>query len=341
AGPADHQPTEKPMSRFTPPIAALVALAAVSGAPRAEDSVTFGTNWKAEAEHGGYYQAVATGIYKKHGLNVTIRQGGPAVNHAQLLAAGRIDFNMGDNCFSALNFVKENIPMVVVGATFQKDPAVLMAHPGTGAENLKDLKGRPAYIGAATRTGWWLWLQNVHGFSDDQIRPYTFNLAPWLADKRAAVQGFATSEPYSAALAGVKPVVHLLADNGYDSYNETIETSLKLAREKPDLVQRFVDASIEGWYGYLYGDPSPGNALIKKDNPEMTDDLIAFGVKAMKAYGIVDSGDARTMGIGAMSDARWKRFFDFAVKAGVYDARLDYKKAYTLQFVNKKVGMAK
>jgi NitT/TauT family transport system substrate-binding protein len=261
------------------------------------------------------------------------------VNHSQLLAAGRIDFNMGSNCFTALNFVKENIPMVVVGTTFQKDPAVVMAHPGTGADKLADLKGRPMLVGASTRTGWWLWLQGTYGFTDDQIRPYTFNLAPWLADKRAGVQGFVTSEPYSAEKAGVKPVVHLLADNGYDSYNETIETSLKLVNEKPDLVQRFVDASIEGWYSYLYGDPAPGNALIKKDNPEMTDDLIAFGIKAMKSYGIVDSGDAKTQGIGAMSDARWKRFFDFAVKAKVYDASLDYKKAYTMKFVNKKVGM--
>ncbi len=329
------------MPHFTK-IAALAAAAlALTGAARAEDAVTFGTNWKGEAEHGGYYQAVATGIYKKYGLNVTIRQGGPSVNHSQLLAAGRLDFNMGSNCFTALNFVKENIPMVVVGTTFQKDPAVVMAHPGTGAEKLADMKGRPMLIGASTRTGWWLWLQGAYGFSDDQIRPYTFNLAPWLADKRAGVQGFVTSEPYSAEKAGVKPVVHLLADNGYDSYNETIETSLKLVREKPDLVQRFVDASIEGWYSYLYGDPAPGNALIKKDNPEMTDDLIAFGIKAMKSYGIVDSGDSKTLGIGAMSDARWKRFYDFAVKAKVYDASLDYKKAYTMQFVNKKVGLPK
>jgi NitT/TauT family transport system substrate-binding protein len=334
------------MSRLTFPTTAFLALAAtalaaVAAPARAQDNVTFGTNWKAEAEHGGYYQAVAAGIYKKYGLNVTIRQGGPAVNHSQLLAAGRLDFNMGNNCFSALNFVKENIPMVAVATTFQKDPAILMAHPNTGAEKLADLKGRPAYIGAATRTGWWLWLAGAYGFSDDQIRPYQFNLAPWLADKRAVVQGFVTSEPYSAEKAGVLPVVHLMADNGYDSYNETIETSWKLVNEKPDLVQRFVNASIEGWYGYLYGDPSPANALIKKDNPEMTDDLIAFGIKAMKAYGIVDSGDAKTLGIGAMSDARWKRFFDFAVKAKVYDAALDYKKAYTLQFVNQKHGMPK
>jgi NitT/TauT family transport system substrate-binding protein len=316
------------------------ALAALSSLPAAAlDEVTFGTNWKAQAEHGGHYQAVAAGIYEKHGLKVTIRQGGPSVNHGQLLAAGRIDFNMGDNCFTALNYVKENVPVVVVGTTFQKDPAVLMAHPGTGADRLADLKGRPIFISPATRSGWWLWLKTAYGFTDDQIRPYTFNLAPFLADKRSAVQGFVTSEPYSAAKAGVQPVVHLLADNGYDSYNQTIETTARLIREKPDLVQRFVDASIEGWYAYLHGDPSAANALIKQDNPEMTDDLIAFGMKAMKEYGMIDSGDARTLGVGAMSDARWTRFFEFAVAAKVYEPTLDYRKAYTLQFVNKKVGL--
>jgi len=313
------------------------ALAASPGA--ALDEVTFGTNWKAQAEHGGYYQAVAAGIYEKHGLKVTIRQGGPGVNHGQLLAAGRIDFNMGDNCFTALNYVKENVPVVVVGTTFQKDPAVLMAHPGTGADKLGDLKGRPIFISPPSRSGWWLWLQSAYGFTDDQIRPYTFNLAPFLADKRSAVQGFVTSEPYSAAKAGVQPVVHLLADSGYDSYNQTIEATARLIREKPDVVQRFVNASIEGWKSYLYGDPSAANALIKKDNPEMTDDLIGFGLKSMKEYGVVDSGDTKTLGIGAMSDARWKRFFDFAVAAKVYEPTLDYKKAYTLQFVNKKVGL--
>ena len=316
-----------------------VAVALSLGVARAADDVTFGTNWKAQAEHGGYYQALAAGIYAKHGLNVKIRQGGPNVNHAQLLAAGRIDFNMGDNCFTALNYVKENVPVVVVGTVFQKDPAVLMAHPGTGADRLADLKGRPVFLSPASRSGWWLWLQSAYGFSDEQIRPYTFNLAPFLADTRSAVQGFVTSEPYSARKAGITPVVHLLADNGYDSYNETIETTARLARERPDLVQRFVDATIEGWRSYLDGDPTPGDALIKKDNPEMTDDLIAFGRQAMKDYGIVDSGDARTLGIGAMTDERWKRFFDFAVAAKVYEPSLDHRKAYTLQFVNKKVGL--
>jgi NitT/TauT family transport system substrate-binding protein len=306
----------------------------------AAETVNFGTDWKAEAEHGGYYQAIATGIYKKHGLEVNLRPGGPQVNHAQLLAAGVLDFNIASNSFVPLNYVHENIPMVAVAAIFQKDPSVLIAHPGQGDDSLAALKGKPIMIGSDTRVTSWQFLKQKFGYTDDQTRPYTFSVAPFLADPKAIQQGYLTSEPFTIEKEGVKPVVLLLADTGYSSYGGLIETSVKLAQEKPELVQRFVDASIEGWYSYLYGDPSAGNALIKKDNPEMTDALLAYGIGKMKEYGIVDSGDAKTNGIGAMTDARWKDFFDTMVKAGVYPADTDVKRAYTLQFVNKKVGIA-
>jgi NitT/TauT family transport system substrate-binding protein len=305
----------------------------------AEDKVSFGTNWKAQAEHGGFYQAVATGIYKKHGLDVTIRMGGPQVNHPQLLAAGVIDFNIGSSSFGALNYVKAGIPMVSVAAMFQKDPQVLMSHPSQGNDTLAAMKGKPILIGAGSRATFWNFLKAKYGYTDDQIRPYTFNMAPFLADKSAVQQAYVTSEPYSVEKAGVKPLVHLLADGGYNSYSCLIETSWKLVHDKPDLVQRFVDASIEGWYSYLYGDPAPGNALIKRDNPDMTDDLIAYSVAALKKYGIVDSGDAKTLGIGAMTDARWKDFAATMMGIGLYPRDLDLAKAYTLAFVNRKVGM--
>jgi len=303
------------------------------------DKLTFGTNWKAQAEHGGYYQAVASGIYKKLGLDVTIRMGGPQINHPQLLASGVIDFNMGSNCFSALNYVKNNIPMVCVGTVFQKDPQVLIAHAGQGNDSLAAMKGKPIMISPVARAGYWQFLRVKYGYTDDQIRTYTFNMAPFLADKSAIQQGFVTSEPYKLENAGAKVVVHLLADGGYSSYATTIETSRKLVDDKPDLVQRFVNGTIEGWYSYLYGDPAPANALIKKDNPEMTDDQIAHSRATLKKYGIVDSGDAEKLGIGAMSDARWKDFHATMVEAGLYAADLDLKRAYTLQFVNKKHGM--
>jgi NitT/TauT family transport system substrate-binding protein len=303
------------------------------------DKLTFGTNWKAQAEHGGYYQAVATGIYKKAGLDVTIRMGGPQINHPQLLAAGTIDFNMGSNCFSALNYVKSAIPMVCVGTVFQKDPQVLIAHTGQGNDSLPAMKGKPIMISPPARAGYWQFLRVRYGYTDEQIRTYTFNMAPFLADPAAIQQGFVTSEPYKIEKAGAKIVVHLLADAGYSSYATTIETSWKLVDEKPDVVQRFVNGTIEGWYSYLYGDSTPANALIKKDNPEMTDDQIAYSFAAMKKYGLVDSGDADKLGIGAMTDARWKDFHATMVEAGLYTSDLDLKRAYTLRFVNKRHGI--
>ncbi len=319
--------------------AALLGAALALMRAASAETVSFGTDWKAEAEHGGFYQAIATGIYQRYGIEVRLRPGGPQVNHAQLLAAGVLDFNIASNSFVPLNFVRENIPMVAVAAIFQKDPSVLIAHPGQGEDSLAALKGRPIMIGSDTRVTSWLFLKEKFGYTDDQIRPYGFSVAPFLADPKAVQQGYLTSEPFTIEKAGVKPVVMLLADAGYSSYAALIETSQKLVRDKPDLVQRFVNASIEGWYSYLYGDPSPANALIKRDNPEMTDALLGYGIGKMKEYGIIDSGDTKTHGIGAMSEARWRDFCAGMAKAGLYPADLDFRRAFTLQFVNRKVGM--
>jgi NitT/TauT family transport system substrate-binding protein len=323
-------------------IAAVIGAAAAVAlgcSAAAQEKVSFGTDWKAEAEHGGYYQAIATGIYRQHGLDVSLRQGGPQVNHAQLLAAGRLDFNLAPNSFVPLNFVRENIPMVAVAAIFQKDPSVLIAHPGQGNDTLAALKGKPIMIGSDTRIGSWVFLKSKFGYTDDQIRPYTFSVAPFLADPKAIQQGYLSSEPFTIESQGVKPVVLLLADAGYASYGSLIQTSDKLVQEKPDLVQRFVDASIEGWYSYLYGDPAPANELIKRDNPEMTDALLAYGIAKIKEYGIVDSGAAKSSGIGVMTEARWQDFFNAMAEAGVYPKDLAFHKAFTLKFVGKKVGM--
>src|SRR5579864_2609238 len=227
-------------------LAAAMVLAALMlpgiGTAAGADEVKFGTDWKAEAEHGGYYQAIATGIYKRYGLDVHLKPGGPQVNHAQLLAAGVLDFNVASNSFIPLNYVQQNIPMVAVAAFFQKDPTVLIAHPGQGDDNLAALKGKPIMIGSDTRVTFWLFLKQKYGYTDDQIRPYTFSAAPFLADKTAIQQGYLTSEPLTIEQTGEKPVVMLLADAGYSSYGALIETSQTLVRDKPDLVQRFVDA---------------------------------------------------------------------------------------------------
>ena len=319
---------------------ALLALLITPLSANAADKISFGLDWKAEAEYGGYYQAAANGTYARYGLEVTIQQGGPQVNHTQLLLAGRLDFNICSKSFLALNFVKENIPFRAVAAMFQKDPSVLIAHPGQGNDSFPSLKGKPILISADTRIGWWNFLKVKFSYSDSQIRPYTFNLAPFLADKKAIQQGFLGSEPFSIKeAAGFEPVVMLVADAGFSGYASLIAVSDKNIKDRADLVKRFVDASLEGWYSYLYGDPTPGNALILKENPEMTQRLIDYGREALKKHGILDSGDALAAGIGAMTDARWLAFYAAVRDEGLYPAGLDVAKAYTLEFINRKIGM--
>ena len=304
------------------------------------DKVSFGTNWLAEAEHGGHYQALADGTYRKYGLDVTIVPGGPNVNNRLLLPVGKLDFYMGTNTLQGFDAVAQNIPTLTVAAMFQKEPQILMAHPDQGIDKFEDLKKLTLFISPDGVAGYFQWLKAEFGFSEAQVRPYTSNPQPFLANKRSGMQGYVTSEPYAVEkVAGFAPKVFLLADQGFNGYSTLIETRRDLVDKKPDMVQRFVDASIIGWYNYLYGDNRAANALIKKQNPEMTDGLIAYSIAKLKEYGIVDSGDAATLGIGAMTDARMKNFYDKMVRAGVVKPSVDPAKSYTLQFVNKKVGV--
>jgi NitT/TauT family transport system substrate-binding protein len=325
------------------PVLWAVAVAALLASPdaRANDKVSIIMSWVAEAEHGGFYQALATGIYAKHGLDVTIRQGGPQLNTGQMLAAGAVDFRVGGGSGGTINFVQNDVPAMAVAAIFQKEAAVLIAHPDAGIDSLADMKGHPIAISRQTIDTWWRFLAEKYGFSDTQIRPYTFQIGPFLVDKNLVQQGYVTSEPFAVETEGhFTPKVFLLADDaGYKSYATIIETTTKLVETNPDLVQRMVDATIEGWYSYLYGDPTPANALIKQANSDMSDAQIAYSYGKMKEYGIIDSGDAKTLGIGAMTDARWQAFFETAAAVGLYPKNLDYKKAYTLQFVDKKHAM--
>jgi len=324
-------------------LALAVAALALPVAARAQaplTKVTFGTDWLAEAEHGGFYQALAMGFYKKHGLEVTIRMGGPQANPVQLIATGVVDFQMSSGSSGAINMVQQNVPVVAVAAMFQKDPQVLISHPGAGNDKLADMKGKPIMISSAARSGYWLFLKAKFGFADTQIRPYTFSAAPFLADKSAIQQGFVSSEPYEIErVSHEKPVVHLLADNGYTSYSNVILTQAKTIKERPELVRAFVEASIEGWYSYIYNDPSAGNAAIRAANPDMTQANLDSAIAAMKSYGIVDSGDSEKLGIGAMTDARWAEFFTTMSGAGLYPASVDYKRAFTTEFVGKGYGM--
>ena len=308
--------------------------------PQTLDKVSFGTNWVAEAEHGGFFQAVADGTYRRYGLDVTIVSGGPNDNNRMLLIAGKIDFFMAANTLMSLDAVANNVPLVSVAAIFQKDPQVFLTHPEAKITKLEELKPLTLFVSREGMTSYYQWLKSEYGFSDKNVRPYTFNAQPFIATAQSAMQGYVTSEPYAVEMAaGFKPGVILLADAGYNTYSTLIEARVDTVQNKPDLVQRFVDASIIGWYHYLYGDNSAANAMIRKLNPEMTDELLAYSVAKMKEYGIVDSGDALKDGIGAMSDERVTNLFQKMVKAGVVKPDIDYRKSYTLRFVNKGVGL--
>jgi NitT/TauT family transport system substrate-binding protein len=315
--------------------ALMTACLASAHAARAADKISFGLDWVAEPEYGGYYEAIAEGIYQKYGLDVTIVQGGPQVNTAQLLVLGKVNFDITSNAFLALNFAQQNIPFTVVAAGFQKDPDALIAHPGQGNDSFEELRGKPIAVSTDTRASWWLYLQNKYGYSDSQIRSYGFSLTPFFTNKQDVQEAYVTDEPYLVHQAtGEWPVVMALPDSGFNGYASLIATSDKLMKDNPALVQRFINASAEGWYDYLYKDPKPAFAAIKAANPDMTDGLIQYGYDQLKTRGIVDSGDTKTLGIYAMTDARWASFFNQMVKAGLYDPSMNYKPGYTLQFVD-------
>jgi NitT/TauT family transport system substrate-binding protein len=307
----------------------LAATSMLATLAHAQDKVTFLTSWYAQAEHGGYYQAIANGIYKKHGLDVTIKMGGPQVNAVQLLAAGQADFFMGKD-FQVLSGIENGVPMVTVAALFQKEPQGMVTHPDVNS--LADLKDKTVLVATSGRSTWWPWLKLKYNLKDEQARPYTSNMQPFFADKTIAQQGYPTSEPFTAEKAGQKVKFFLFADDGYPPYGNTIATMQKTVKDKPELVQRFVRATVEGWKSYLEN-PAPGNVLIKQDNPKMDDETLAFAHKKIKELNFFGAGDAARMGAGIMTDARWKNTYDFMVASGQLKPLANWQQAYTLQFV--------
>lgn len=318
---------------------AAVALGAAGSVQAEMTEVTFGTNWLAQAEHGGFYQSAADGTYEACGLKVSIVPGGPQVNNRALLLAGKLDYHMGGDLLQAFNAAKEGIPVVAVAATFQKHPQVLVAHPGS-AETFEDLKDLTLLIGDNGYQSYYQWMIAEYGFTAEQRVPYTFNPAPFLADSGTAMQGYLSSEPYLVTKeGGFEPDVFLIADAGYSTYATTIETMAATIDAKPEEVSCFVDASILGWYNYLYGDNAAANEMIMADNPEMTQDKINYAISKMKSEGIVVSGDAETMGIGVITDAKVEDFYNKMVAAGVIEAGLDFKSTYTTDFVGNGLGV--
>lgn len=322
-------------------LAATTSTAALTGAFAADlTAVSFGTNWLPEAEHGGYYQAVAKGFYSDCGLDVTIVPGGPQVNNRALLMAGKLEFNMAGNLLLPFNSIEQGIPVKVVAAHFQKEPQVLMTHPGKFS-SFEDLKGASKMIlGDAGFQSYYQWMISTFGFEAEKRVPYTFNPAPFVADEMSAQQGYITSEPFAVEKeGGFKPDIWVLGDLGFSTYATLVETMDKTIEETPEVVQCFVEASSIGWADYLYGDPTPGNDLIKADNPDMGDEQLAFSIAQMKEYGIVDDNIALEKGIGAMDPAVIEDFYEKMVAAGVVSAGLDVSSSYTTEFSNTGVAL--
>ncbi len=313
------------LARIARVVLALLAAAVQPAFAQPVDHLVLSTDWFAEAEHGGFYQAVAEGIYRRHGLDVVVQMGGPQVNGLQLAAAGRIDIAMGD-ALQVLAVTEQHVPLVAIAATFQKNPTVIIAHPGVAS--LGDLKGKPIAVGAASNTTFWPWLRTRYGFDDAQKRPYGFSVQPFLADPTLSQQGFVTSEPYSIEKAGIAPRVFLLADLGYPPYSEVMIVSRTTLAARADALKRFVIASAEGWQSYL-ANPAPANALIRKANPQMTDELLDYGYRKMKEYRLVDGGDAEAHGLMSMNDARWQATLAFIRDAGIAKPGIDYTSAWT------------
>jgi NitT/TauT family transport system substrate-binding protein len=300
-----------------------------SGATLAADKITFLTSWFAQAEHGGFYQAKATGLYEKAGLDVNLKMGGPQVNGMQLLLGGETDVIMGYD-LQVLKALEQGLPVTTIATSFQYDLQGLMTHPDVNT--LADLKDKTILVATPGRSTWWPWMKAKYKYSEEQTRPYTFNLQPFFADKNTVQQAYPSSEPFAAKQAGIPVKFFLFANDGYSPYGSTMVSTKTFVDKNPDVVVRFVKASLEGWRSYLRN-PAPGNVLIKKDDPKMSDEQIAFGVEQMKALKVLDGGDAATLGIGIMTEARWKATYDFAVAAGLLKPSVDWHAAYTDKFV--------
>lgn len=318
---------------------AMMTAGLAAGEAQALDKVKFGTDWVAQAEHGGFYQAKAMGIYEKYGLDVEIVPGGPQVNNPQLVATGVLDLASLSSGYQPIIYTKEGVPVIGIAAFYQKNPNILMAHEESGIKSLAEMKGKPIMVSPYAQDSYWPWLRKKYGFTDDQMRPYTFNQAPFLADKNAIEQGYVSSEPYIVELEGAHPKVFLLADNGYKDYASVLAARKDMIEKKRDIIQRFVNASIEGWVSFLKDDPSKAYALIQKDNPEMKLEVMQNARKLMIEYGIVDSGDAKTLGVGAMTDEGWAAIYKQMEATGLAKEGMDYKTAYDLSFVNKGLGV--
>lgn len=313
--------------------AAGMAVAGIAGVvprpARAADKVRFLTNFYAEEAMGGNYQAKATGLYDAAGLDVEVRQGGPQLNAMQLLLGGEVDIIMGKD-LTVLSSIEKGVPVITVAASYQWELQGMMTHPDVNS--FADLKTHKIMMSTSGRTNYWPWLKKRFGYTDEQALPYTNNLQPFLADKNLAVVALASDEPFVARKEGAEVKFLPFLREGWPPYGAPLVTTHDFLAKNCQAVARFVRASLEGWKSY-FANPAPGNAAIKADNPKQSDALMSFGLQTMKDLKVIHGGDAATMGIGIMTEARWQKTRDFMVEFQLLKPNTDWKSAFTTEFV--------
>jgi NitT/TauT family transport system substrate-binding protein len=287
------------------------------------------TKWFAEAEHGGLYHAAAADLYDKAGLDVELKPGGFGLNGIQMMAGGELDITMSYD-MAILSSYEKGVPVKAIFTCFQFDLIGIMTRPDVNS--LAELKGRKVYFSQSGFVTYWPWLKKKYGFTDDMAGPKGQNLQTFMSDPTSAVAGYITSEPYIAEQQKMPTKFFLFADEGYPSYSNTMVTNDTFIENNREAVATFTRVSVEGLKAYMQ-DPTIGNELIKKLNPKMDDGQINFGLAKMREVKAIEAGDAATMGIGIITEERWKKTRDFLVEANLLKADTDYKQSMTTEFI--------
>lgn len=292
--------------------------------------LTFQLNWLPEGEHCGFFEAQAAGVYSAAGLDVTLLPGGPEVNASLLVAGGRADLGMGSS-FAQMNLMTGGVDAVTVAAFFQKSPQTLVAHPGQGIDSLDDLLGRKIMVANFSRQEFWQFLKAEYGFSDDQLEPYAYSAAPFLADTTAVQQGYVTEDAFLlGSEMPAPPVSILLADYGWTDYATTVFGMRDWIAANRETVAAFLEATATGYARCLDGRATAGKAAILAANPDQGPDLLEFKLQQMRDLALV-TGDG-TLPIGAMTADRWTAFADSMIAAGLVPAGFDITPGYDLTF---------
>jgi len=317
-------------------VAMLAFLLACHGSSSQSDAdtgltkVTLQADWYPQPEHGGFYNALVKGYYRDEGLDLTIQPGGPYVVVPQQVASGSAQFGLASSD-QILESVADGQPLVAVAATMQRDPQGIMVRKDSPIHSFADMNGHTVAVKLGST--WFEYLLKRYKLDHVHEIPATFSVANFIADPQYIQQAFATSEPYFAQQAGIETRVLLTSDAGYDPYR-VMFTTRSFLNDHPDVVAKFIRASIKGWRDYL-NDPSPANAAISKLNPALNQQWMQFTCRALREEGFVTGDDRSGVRLGRMDAARWKTMYEQLLDLKVIETPFDPTTAYTLQFVEK------